>query len=206
MPVWNKYSQNKYKMINHKHKFVFIHIPKTGGTSIESVFIDNANIEDVAGKHNMVSDISSEFLKKYFTFTFVRNPWDRMVSYYKFRIKRSFDMYNHGDSFKEWIRFLCSDEVQKIKAYPFNLAIKSQYEFLVSKSNEISVDYIGKFENLQEDFDTICDKIGISRQELPYVNKTKHKYYTEHYDDETREIVANKFAKDIEYFGYKFGE
>ena len=77
----------KYKMVNHKHKFVFIHIPKTGGTSIESIFIDNANIKDVNGKHDMVSDIGSVFLKKYFTFTFVRNPWDRMVSYYKFRIK-----------------------------------------------------------------------------------------------------------------------
>lgn len=193
-------------MINHKHKFVFIHIPKTAGTSIESLFINNAHIKDVPGKHNMVSDIGSEFLKKYFTFTFVRNPWDRMVSYYNFRLKRSFDMYNHGDSFKEWIRFLCSDEVQNIKAYQFNLAIKSQYEFLVSKSNEISVDFIGRFENFQEDFNTICDKIGMPQQKLPHKNATNHKHYTEYYDDESREIVAEKYAKDIEYFNYEFGE
>ena len=193
-------------MINHKHKFVFIHIPKTGGTSIECLFINNAHIKDVAGKHNMVSDIGSEFLKKYFTFTFVRNPWDRMVSYYKFRIKRSFNMFNHGESFKEWIRFLCSDEVQKINAYHFNLAIKNQREFLVNESNEISVDFIGRFENFQQDFDTICDKIGIPQQQLPHKNATKHKHYTEYYDDETREIVAEKYAKDIEYFEYEFGE
>ena len=193
-------------MINHKHKFVFIHIPKTAGTSIESLFINNAHIKDVPGKHNMVRDIGSEFLKKYFSFTFVRNPWSRMVSYYEFRIKRSFDMYNHGDSFKKWISFLHSSDVKRIDAYQFNLAIKNQYEFLINKSNEISVDFIGKFENLQEDFNTICDKIGIPYQELPHENKSKHKHYTEYYDDETRSIVAEKYAKDIEYFGYKFGE
>ena len=192
-------------MINHKHKFVFIHIPKTGGTSIESIFIDNANIKDVPGKHSMVSDIDSELLKNYYTFTFVRNPWDRMVSYYKFRIKRSFNMYNHGDCFRKWIGFLCSDDVQKIKAYHFNLAIKNQREFLVNKSNKFSVDFIGKFENLQEDFNTVCSDIGIPRQQLPHVNKTDHKHYTEYYDDETRQIVAERYAKDIEYFGYKFG-
>ena len=78
--------------------------------------------------------------------------------------------------------------------------------FLISENTNLKADFIGKFENLQEDFNIVCEKIGIPQRQLPHKNKSRHKYYTEYYDNETRDIIAEKYAKDIEYFSYKFGE
>ena len=195
-------------MINHKDKFIYIHIPKTGGSSVEKCLLENDGVEVMSRLRFMPKDIREKYLigsfggnhhfpldkfekkfqEQYFCFTFVRNPFSRAVSEFL------------------WLKKECKITFETFKIFakqgsPIPWHKESQYSFINK-----NIDFVGRFEKLQEDFSIACDKIGISSLELPHKNKTKHKHYTEYYDDETREIIAEKYAKDIEHFGYKFGE
>ena len=196
-------------MINHKHKFIFIHIPKCCGSSIEkSLLDDSCTFRSNAYPHNFrlryplnhctLSDIENSKVlypnfDKFYSFTFVRNPFDRLVSEY-FYLKNKLKL---SDDIKKELISLANNNKNGVKGNH----CMHQHKFINDKIN-----FIGKFENLQEDFNIVCDKIGISRRQLPHKNATKHRHYTEYYDDETRHIVAESYAKDIEYFGYKFEE
>jgi hypothetical protein len=202
-------------MISKKHKATFIHIPKTAGSAIAFVLHKNSfdfaeeppndttHIKNPAKwtKHRRMHELNA-YNQNFFCFAFVRNPWDLMTSSYNWWTQnaRLKNRKAYGNFLKE-------------KGFSFFIKSNSSYINECFHKNEgqlywinNKIDFIGKFENLQQDFDTICEKIGIARQELPHENKTNRKHYTEYYDDETREIVAQKYAKDIEYFGYKFGE
>jgi hypothetical protein len=142
----------------------------------------------------------------YFKFTLVRNPWDRILSFYLNKIHGkdvlsgnfgTYPDFSDCKTFRDAILVLTTKNIEDCN-YHYRLQTKS--------FPSDNIDFIGRCENFQEDFNTICDKIGIPKQKLPHLNKTKHKSYTEYYDDETKQIVAEKYAKDIEYFGYEFGE
>lgn len=192
-------------MINHKHKFIFIHVSKTGGTSIEhalnpNVSLDYSDNSNTTGntafkdKHWSALKYKRECPKEYesyFKFAFVRNPWDRLVSNYKWLVYIGKEQLD----FKDWIIN---------PTWGFNAYLYSR--MLCDNNGNKMVDFIGKFENLQEDFNTVCEKIGIPCQQLPHKNKTDHKHYTKYYNNETRQIVAERYAKDIKCFGYTFGE
>jgi chondroitin 4-sulfotransferase 11 len=189
------------KMISDKHKFIFVHIHRTGGTSIESHF--GCKIYDHRKCPAYIKRFGMDVWNEYFTFSLIRNPWNKMLGHYMWRQQKSMRNLKGDDlSFRDWV--LQFENNIKGKG---SLGDKGtpQYNQLFSDDVQL-VDFIGRFENLQEDFNIVCDKIGIPRQELPHKNETKHKHYTEYYDDETRQIVAEKYKKDIEYFGYEFGE
>ena len=140
-----------------------------------------------------------------FTFGFVRNPWDRAVSSWKYGSHKK--SVNWNMNFLDYCR-----KLKTLELYPKNGIAKNglllhsceQHSFLICEQKNLKADFIGKFENLQNDFDVMCNITGIPQQQLPHKNATKHKHYSEYYDDETRSIVAEKYAKDIEYFNYKF--
>ena len=226
-------------IISRKYKFIFISIPKTGTTSVESSLQHLKTIplskeilphsserrfgpeRKLILKHITLKELKKhciDSLDNYFSFTFVRNPWERELSGYFYRIKMVkywkqsaikkssewYDVYKKYvntlsgcDTFSDWVAY---------EAYRCKRLKKPKWNSSTQLSWAKDVSFIGKFENLQEDFNTICDKIGIPRQKLPHKNKSQHKHYTEYYDDETRQIVAEKYAKDIEYFGYEFGK
>ena len=206
---------------SHTQKFVFVKIPKTAGESIVSVLEQYAfpNAWNAArGNHETYREIieHNSAFKNYFSFAFVRNPWELKLSRY-FYIKSVERESPILSSFSKWVKSGSPYEVimrtgkfkgqyREIEDWFPSSQLKYINELMDDNSAATSIDFIGRFENLQEDFNTICDKIGIPQQELPHKNKTKHKHYTEYYDDETRQIVAEKYAKDIEYFGYEFGE
>ena len=202
-------------MINHKDKFIFIHIPKCAGTSIERSLFGEAYVEwdpekKIWKQHATAVQIREYYCKNYnnyYSFTFVRNPWDKLVSDY-FWMQRNLKI---KDSFKNFLLLKGKFNDPRLKYPPKSRRtrydhIMPQCDFLLDDKDEPAVRFVGRFENIQSDFNTVCEEIGIQQRQLPHKNKTKHKHYTEYYDDETRQIVAEKYAKDIERFGYKFGE
>ena len=201
MTYFLKAQYSSEAMISHKHKFIFIHIPKCGGHTIETVFNAWGDRDKFfvgrSRQHWKLKKILDHHpnCKKYFRFTFVRNPFSRLVSEYHYT---KLEASAFSLSFKDF----CLDLDKNLNEYAYKFHNLTLCDYL----NDYPIDFIGRLENFQEDFNLVCGKIGIPKQQLPHKNATKHKHYTEYYDDETKQIVAEKYAKDIEYFGYKFGE
>jgi chondroitin 4-sulfotransferase 11 len=210
-------------VISHDYKFILIHVPKTGGTSIE----DSLGLK--GPRHNTALQYQQyfpEIWEKYFTFGIVRNPWDRVFSYYIYRRQiRRLEIENTL-SFKQWL-FRCAEFVKSenqralnrefAPVYGVGTMVKNNPEawrvkfdnslhMLTDEHGQVIVDYIARFEHLQKEFDVICKRLGIEKQTLPFANRTNHRPYWTYYDKDCEQIVAELFHKDITYFNYNFGE
>lgn len=176
-------------MIIHKYKAIHIHISKCAGQSIERSF------GQFVGQHHLKPDIIKKIGKNkwdnYFKFTFVRNPWDRLVSLYHYRSKYQRHLIKKR-SFDTWLRQVFDEYHPKIHQH-----------YWIAEDGKPFVDFVGKFENIQSDFASVCARIG-ANIDLLHINKSKHEHYTSYYNAESREFVQKACAQDIEMFGYTF--
>lgn len=216
-------------IFSEKHRFIFFAAGKTGTTSIEEVlrpyaepppFVLPAAGDDDA-KHvpprAVAAALGAAALKAYFTFAFVRNPWDWVLSNYFWnraltagrwgRWRRRLGLARDIRTFRE-AHFRRHWEAMKRFRRGTHAENRFQFAFLADEAGRLLVDFVGRYERLQADFDTICDRIGLPRVRLPHTNQGRgpRRPYVEYYTDATRDLVASHYKKDIESFGYRFGD
>ena len=213
----------KNMLISHTHRFLFVHVPKTAGSSVTAAlqpFCDqpekvwfNRMLSSVGLNVNWLGPVAwrrgrkhttagqmrrmypLELFQEYYKFAFVRNPWDLMVSYYHFIQSRT----EHHRSTK----VLKLDSFEAYLAYEIKRDKISQTRFLMDANGELLVDYVGCFESLAEHFNVIRSALNIDA-ELEHRNSSNHRDYQSYYDATTRQMVAEHWRQDIEQFGYSF--
>ena len=181
-------------MISHKYKVLFFHIPKTGGTSLEDALEMRINQDGCAGRHDCRGIKGKEIYSEnwdYLKFSFVRNPWDRVVSIYQY--------YKHGTEPENW-EFRTDDKILEptFKEFIFGVRNEShrlyslvglpQKDWLFDQDGNQLVDFIGRFEKYSDDVNKLFQKIGCNKQ-IGHARKSKRGPYRDYYDDETRNII-----------------
>jgi hypothetical protein len=138
-----------------------------------------------------------------FKFAFVRNPWDVQVSsYHHIRRERPHLLRDIGD-FESFLRWKL--DPQRPYHYIIDTSIELQSDYLIDLKGNSIVDYVGRYERLEEDFREVCRRIGIRVPQLPHKRKARDRSgYRKYYGEETTRLVAEHFKRDIEMFGYRF--
>lgn len=213
---------NAPMLISESHRFVFVHVQKTAGTSLATRLVPYAMQPSASRWNRVASDLGligdwrrfhyrkhaplrlaerllpAEQLQDFFSFGFVRNPWDRMVSWYHYILSRA-DHQQH-------------DRVQRLgdfEAFVREFSRKprrSQWWMLANRRDEIGVQFVGRYEHLQRDVESICARIGVATQPMPHFNQVQRAPYQTYFTPAARRFVAEHAAREIEAFGYVFDD
>lgn len=168
------------------------------------LFVDKrfpyAQLADLAHGHLSVEQVrpvlGEQIFNEYLKFAFVRNPFDRFISYCAFMSRKNGQFESNPQAF---MRFIIRDRPPLQ-----HLLFRPQFEMLCDAEGRLAMDRIGHVETMQADYESICAQIGIPSQVLEQVNASQHRHFAEYYDDELRELVATMYARDLELFGYRF--
>ena len=212
-------------MISDQKRCIFVHIPKTGGTSVEDAIWGSDwskrtpeelwmglvrpgfNKYQSGGMQHLLAsqireEVGSDRFESYFKFSFVRNPWDKAVSQFLY-LKTRPDLrkvmgVRPWTSFRKYLRILKKHHQRHVQSF-------EQWRFICNEDGKLLVDFLGRFETLEEDFQKVAEIIKLSDTSLPHSMKSKkRKPYADYYDAKSIDLISEIYARDIELFNYKF--
>jgi hypothetical protein len=186
------------KNYSTKYDLFFIHIPKNAGTSINEVLEINPyqrghrtamQLKNIVGYNFELSN----------KFCVIRNPWDRMVSLYKFRKDKGHDKHLCGDyTFEEWLYNPMTPHM------PGHMDWVEQYTTIYDNQEGWLVNYILKYETLNTDWYKMLDTLKLPKLEIPLLNTSNKDDYKKYYNTKSIKFLENLFANDIKLFEYTF--
>ena len=216
-------------LLSNRYNFLYVHIAKTGGTSVRAALkslqwkdpyylaqficsrLSHWTDHRIAAKLPRHAKIIAaqemlphEFFNGLFKFAFVRNPWDLQVSSYHHLQRERPHLLQGHESFEAFTRY----KLDPARPYQYHLdtAITAQTDYLIDLHGRLLTDHLGRYENLHEDFALICSKIGAPALSLPHKRQATDRKddYRSYYTDELAELVGRHFARDVEMLGYRF--
>ena len=206
-------------IVSHLHRYIFVAMPKTGTHSVRQALREHLGPDDIEQvglfvnkrfpfdevaqiRHGHLSVrqvrpyLGDDVCDHYFKFTFVRNPFDRFVSYCAFMTRQhgAFERDPQGTMRRILFELRPMDHVH----------VQPQYTLLTAADDALEMDFIDRVERMQDDYDTVCAKVGIPSRALDKVNSSKRGDYRQYYDQALIDGVTELYRRDLELFDYRF--
>jgi len=209
-------------LLSYEHRFLFIHVSKAAGTSIQRALTPWAHQPDrlwinripgrlglrahhvlpyrwrVFREHATALQIKRSLPRRVFgdcyKFAFVRNPWDWLVSLYSYLVQTPSHRHH---------RMVKAMNFDQYVEFETRRGRRSQHEFVTDRNGGLLVDFVGRFERLHDDFARVCNTLEIEAV-LPHSNGSSHRDYRDYYCRRTIELVRRHFQRDVELFEYTF--
>ena len=220
-------------LLSNRHNFLFVHIAKTGGTSVRAAlkklsrrdgyFIPTFVCHRISAlcQHRIGTKLPRhaaaiaaremlprDLFDRLFKFAFVRNPWDRLVSAHCHFVRERQDVLQaiKVKTFAEFARWLVHEgqAYRGARCTLVDVFRRPQFEHIVDHNGARLVDFVGRYERLADDFAHIVDRLGVAPLDLPHKRRATRADYRTHYTDSLAELIGDYYRNDVTEFGFTF--